>query len=129
MKHSPSFFFSLYILAVDTRSLISFFPSRLLITFSYFIKMKPDDSCIIGLEETVIETDEDVTRHSLQSTPSTESTCDNESTDNEEKEPYTAFSIPQQILFLTITAFTAMMSPLTANIYLPSLNQIQRVNF
>lgn len=90
--------------------------------------MKPDDSCIIGLEETVIETDEDVTRHSFQSTPNTESTCDNESMDNEEKEPYTAFSISQQILFLTITAFTAMMSPLTANIYLPSLNQIQRVN-
>lgn len=87
--------------------------------------MKPDDSCIIGLEETVIETDEDVTRHSFQSTPSTESTCDEESM---EKEPYTAFSMPQQILFLAITAFTAMMSPLTANIYLPSLNQIQRVN-
>ncbi|RCI01297.1 hypothetical protein CU097_013755 [Rhizopus azygosporus] len=85
--------------------------------------MKPDDSCIIGLEETVIETDEGVTRHSFQSTPSTESTCDEESM---EKEPYTAFSMPQQILFLAITAFTAMMSPLTANIYLPSLNQIQR---
>lgn len=87
--------------------------------------MKPDDSCIIGLEETVIETDEGVTRHSFQSTPSKESTCDEESM---EKEPYTAFSMPQQILFLAITAFTAMMSPLTANIYLPSLNQIQRVN-
>ncbi|OBZ84214.1 Quinidine resistance protein 1 [Choanephora cucurbitarum] len=43
----------------------------------------------------------------------------------QKKEPYTIFTMPQQIRILTITAFTAAISPLTASIYLPSLLQIQ----
>jgi MFS family permease len=44
---------------------------------------------------------------------------------NTKKEPYTVFSTQQQIILVIITAFTAMISPLTANIYLPALNQIE----
>ncbi|KAG1314032.1 hypothetical protein G6F64_001782 [Rhizopus arrhizus] len=44
---------------------------------------------------------------------------------NTKKEPYTVFSTQQQIIIVIITAFTAMISPLTANIYLPALNQIE----
>lgn len=46
---------------------------------------------------------------------------------NTKKEPYTIFSTQQQIILVIITAFTAMISPLTANIYLPALNQIEEV--
>lgn len=44
-----------------------------------------------------------------------------------DEEPYTIFSTFQQIRFLTICALTSMISPLTASIYVPALNQIQEV--
>ncbi|KAI9254057.1 major facilitator superfamily domain-containing protein [Sporodiniella umbellata] len=40
--------------------------------------------------------------------------------------PYSVFSRSQQITLVVITAFTAMLSPLTANIYLPALNRIEQ---
>ncbi|KAG2194960.1 hypothetical protein INT46_004414 [Mucor plumbeus] len=42
-----------------------------------------------------------------------------------EKQPYTIFTTGQLIRFLTICAGTGMISPLTASIYLPALNQIE----
>lgn len=45
-----------------------------------------------------------------------------------EKEPYTIFTTGQMIRFLTICAGTSMISPLTASIYLPALNQIEAVS-
>lgn len=45
-----------------------------------------------------------------------------------EKEPYTIFTTGQMIRFLTICAGTGMISPLTASIYLPALNQIEAVS-
>lgn len=42
-------------------------------------------------------------------------------------EPYTVFTTFQQIRFLTICALTGMISPLTASIYVPALNQIEKV--
>ncbi|CAO3693840.1 unnamed protein product [Rhizopus stolonifer] len=42
------------------------------------------------------------------------------------KAPYSVFSSSQQITLVVVTAFTAMISPLTANIYLPALNQIEK---
>ncbi|KAI9476209.1 MAG: major facilitator superfamily domain-containing protein [Benjaminiella poitrasii] len=41
------------------------------------------------------------------------------------KEPYTVFTTAQLIRFLTICALTGMISPLTASIYMPALNQVQ----
>ncbi|KAI8330551.1 major facilitator superfamily domain-containing protein [Blakeslea trispora] len=51
---------------------------------------------------------------------------DNDMQQTKEKEPYTIFTMSQQVRILSITAFTAMISPLTASIYLPSLLQIQK---
>jgi hypothetical protein len=45
-----------------------------------------------------------------------------------EKQPYTIFTTGQLIRFLTICAGTGMISPLTASIYLPALNQIEAVS-
>lgn len=47
---------------------------------------------------------------------------------DQEKEPYTVFTTGQMIRFLTICAGTSMISPLTASIYLPALNQIEAVS-
>jgi hypothetical protein len=46
----------------------------------------------------------------------------------EEEEPYTVFSKSRLIHFLIILSLTGMLSPLTGNIYLPSLNQIEAVS-
>lgn len=52
--------------------------------------------------------------------------------DTEQKvipEPYTIFSKSQIIQYLTIASLTSMISPLTASIYLPAINQIESVSF
>lgn len=43
------------------------------------------------------------------------------------EEPYTLFPKPQIIVILLIASLTSMISPLTASIYLPALNQIEIV--
>ncbi|KAI8877166.1 MFS general substrate transporter [Backusella circina FSU 941] len=43
----------------------------------------------------------------------------------EDEEPFTVFSKGALLRILVITSLTGMLSPLTANIYLPALNQIQ----
>jgi hypothetical protein len=43
------------------------------------------------------------------------------------EEPYTVLSKGVLLRILVITSLTGMLSPLTANIYLPALNQIQNV--
>ncbi|KAI7900288.1 major facilitator superfamily domain-containing protein [Cokeromyces recurvatus] len=42
------------------------------------------------------------------------------------EEPYTVFTPSQLIRFLMICALTGMISPLTASIYMPALNQVQQ---
>lgn len=70
----------------------------------------------------------------LETSPSTITTSS--STDNDEitiieqrrlSEPYTIFTKPQIFRILTIASLTSMISPLTASIYLPALNQIELV--
>ncbi|CAO3701709.1 unnamed protein product [Rhizopus microsporus] len=80
--------------------------------------MQPDQASAVGTEEGVIPT-----IHSSLTTNTLES---GKETDKGQDEPYSIFSIPQQVVLLGITAFTAMISPLTANIYLPALNQIEQ---
>jgi hypothetical protein len=46
---------------------------------------------------------------------------------DQQEEPYTVFTKGALLRILVITSLTGMLSPLTANIYLPALNQIQDV--
>ncbi|GAA5814050.1 hypothetical protein MFLAVUS_007540 [Mucor flavus] len=62
------------------------------------------------------------------STITTSSTGNDEITIIEQRklsEPYTIFTKPQIFRILTIASLTSMISPLTASIYLPALNQIE----
>jgi hypothetical protein len=43
------------------------------------------------------------------------------------EEPYTSLSKSVLMTTLVITSLAGMLSPLTSNIYLPALNQIQKV--
>lgn len=64
------------------------------------------------------------------STITTSSTGNDEITIIEQRklsEPYTIFTKPQIFRILTIASLTSMISPLTASIYLPALNQIESV--
>lgn len=48
--------------------------------------------------------------------------------EKQKEEPYSIWTTGQLVRFLSICAGTGMISPLTASIYLPALNQIQRVS-
>lgn len=49
--------------------------------------------------------------------------------DQKEAEQYTVFTKSQIIQYITIASLTSMISPLTASIYLPAINQIESVKY
>lgn len=54
--------------------------------------------------------------------------AEEEKEDPKKEEPYSIWTTGQLVRFLSICAGTGMISPLTASIYLPALNQIQIVS-